>query len=68
MTPNDGASERVLMAVPLRPHGSLSLVSGPDDLYIRRDGRLVSGCFWRPNEIEKAVSEFRHLQNRLRSN
>ena len=67
MTP-EGVSEKVLMAVPLQPHGSLSLVCSPDDLYIKRDGRLVSGCFWRPNEIEKAVSEFRHLQNRLRNN
>jgi hypothetical protein len=62
MPPTDHGSEKVLMVAPLEPAGSLALVSGPDDLYIKQDGRLVSGCFWRSSEIEKAVAEFRHLQ------
>ena len=61
----NGGSERVLLEIPLRPRGSLALVQTDDDICIKRDGRLVEGCFWRASEMSKAIDEFRHLSHAL---
>lgn len=63
---NTGHGEDVLFQVKLPGGEILRLVREEDELLtIQQSGRVLPGCYWRDDEVDRAIREFRLISHRL---